>query len=211
MLRRSLFVFACLLLPMSAALADSLYVVNVDTSTLAATHGGIDFSFFQGPLNPVDPASVSILLFTTDGTLGSASTTPGVTGTLPGTVTIDNGESLTEYFSDVWFGATMRFFLEFSGPAVNSPSGFAGSGSTFVFSIFSDPDGTIPVLTTDSMNGYAVTVDLSPNGASTLTNYSNETTADLVPEPATLPLAAASLILLCLGLRRRARAGIRAL
>ncbi len=206
MLRQSLFVVGCLMLAASAVLAGPVYTVSVDTSALAGVHGGIDFSFIQGPIMPVDAASVSILQFTSGGTLGSLSTIGDVSGSLPGAVTLNNTSGLNDYFSDLWFGSQIGFVLVFSGPAVDSPSGFAGSGSSFAFSIFSDAAGTIPTLTTDSANGYALIIDVNPDGSTAVTNYSNQATV-ATPEPAGLLFGAAPLALLGSWWIRRRRLG----
>jgi hypothetical protein len=210
MVCRFLLVTGCLLLAASAGFANVVYTVGVDTSALAGTHGGIDFNFVQGPLTPVDVAWVSILGFTTDGTLGTPATIGDVAGALPGAVTLNNTIGLNDYFSDFWFGSSMWFAVDFSGPAVESPSGFAASGSSFAFSMFSDEEGTIPALTSDSLNGYALVIDVNLDGTGTLTNYSSETTAGLVPEPGTLPLVGAVLVLLWIRWSRRARISPRA-
>jgi hypothetical protein len=209
MLRKSLLGIGCLLLAASAASAGVICYVTVDTSSLASTNGAIDFNFDPGPL-VTQAASVDIVGFSSDGTPGTASTIGDVTGVLPSTVTINNTNALNDYFTDFSFGNTLSFRVDFYGPAVDSPDGVSTSGSSFAFSMFSDAAGTVPVLTTDSLNGYALTVDLNPDGTTALTKYSNETTADLVtPEPFTLPLVGAPLILLATWWNRRARIGRR--
>ena len=209
MLRKSLLSIGCLLLAASAASAGVICYVTVDTSSLAGTNGAIDFNFNPGPLI-TQAASVDIVNFSSDGTPGTASTIGDVTGVLPSTITINNTNALNDYFTDFLFGNTLSFRVDFYGPAVDSPDGVSTSGSSFAFSMFSDAAGTVPALTTDSLNGYALTVDLNPDGTTALTKYSNETTADLVtPEPATLPLAGATLILFATWWNRRARIGRR--
>ena len=207
MLPRSLLGIGCLLLAASAASAGVICYVTVDTSSLAGTNGAIDFNFNPGPL-VTQPVSVDIVNYSSDGTPGTASTIGDVSGVLPLTVTIRNTNPLNDYFTDFVFGDTLSFQLNFYGPAVDSRDGVSTSGSAFAFGLFSDAAGTLPALTTDSLNGYALTVDLNPDGSATLTNYSNQTTADLVtPEPAALSLAGVPLILLAAWRNRRARIG----
>jgi hypothetical protein len=209
MLRKSWLGIGYFLFAAATASAGPFYLVNVDTSSLAGTHGAIDFNFVQGGMF-TQAASVDIVNFSSDGTQGTPSTIGDVSGTLPSTVTIDNTAGLNDYFTDFLFGNTLSFRLVFYGPAVDTPDGFATSGSSFAFSLFSDAAGTAPALTNDSVNGYAFTTDVNLDGSTTLTNYSNETTADLVtPEPFTLPLVGAPLILLATWWNRRTRIGRR--
>lgn len=83
-----------------------------------------------------------------------------------------------------------------------------GSGSTFAFSFY-DAAGTTP-LKSSNVDGFLFTIDLSNTGVATLQNFatggatvSATTSSSSVPEPATLLLAPASLMLLAF-LRRRA-------
>ena len=48
--------------------------------------------------------------------------------------------------------------------ALSTPDGVSTSGSAFAFSMFSDPAGTIPALTTDTTDGFALTVGVNLDG-----------------------------------------------
>jgi len=132
---------------------------------------------------------LQILNFTSDGTLaGSPSITGDVSGTLPGTLTFDNGTALNDYFEGFTFGNVLSFDMSFYGPALSSPDGTSTSGSAFAFSMFSDPDGMTPALTSDDVNAIALTVNVNLDGSTTLTNFSSETSVEpagvsAVPEP----------------------------
>ena len=59
--------------------------------------------------------------------------------------------------------------------------------------MFSDADGTVPALTSDTTDGFAVTIDVNLDGTTTVTNYSPQAgvtplDATTVPEPSTLKL-----------------------
>src|ERR1035441_9156374 len=173
----------------SVASADIMYQVTVDTSAISGTAGSLDLQFNPGPLVS-QSAFLQILSFASNGTLaGSPQLTGDVNGTLPGTLTFDNGTGLNDYFEGFTFGSNLLFDVKLYGPAVNSPDGLSTSGSTFAFSMFCDAAGTIPALTTDTTNGFAFTVDVNLDGTTTMTNYSSQTTVAPVtssgtPEPA---------------------------
>jgi hypothetical protein len=61
--------------------------------------------------------------------------------------------------------------------------------------MFSDAAGTVPVLTSDTTNGFAVTLDTNLDGSATLNDYSSETSASAVPEPSSLSLVGLALVL----------------
>jgi|SRR5947209_345809 len=82
------------------------------------------------------------------------------------------------------FNAVRRFRSNLSlfGPALDSPDGVSTSGSTFAFSLFSDPLGTVPVLTSDTVNGFGYVVDVNLDGTTTVTNFLRG--SSVAPEPA---------------------------
>jgi hypothetical protein len=169
--------FAVLLLCFAgSAWADTTYDVTVDTSSIAGTTGSLDFNFNPGPL-VTQSASLQILSFASDGTLvGNPTLTGNVSGTLPATVTFDNGTPFNDYFTGFKYGSTLVFRVTLYGPAISSPDNSSTSGSTFAFSMFADAAGSKPVLTTDTTNGFALTVDVNLDGTTTVTNFSNQTT-----------------------------------
>jgi hypothetical protein len=74
--------------------------------------------------------------------------------------------------------------------------------------MFSDPAGTVPVLTSDMIDGFAFTVDMNLDGSTTVTNYSAQTgvspQTSAVPEPGSLVLLGIGMTLL-LGVSRLRR------
>jgi hypothetical protein len=181
------------------SLADAspiVYSVTVNSSSIAGTVGSLDLNFNPGPL-ATQFAALQILDFTSDGTLSGNCPcgTGDVNGQLPSTVTFDNGSGFNDYFDDFTFGTTISFDVSFYGPALSAPDGVSTSGSTFAFSMFSDSAGSIPTLTTDAADGFALTVGVNLDGTTTVTNFSSETvvtslaTVSAVPEPNTLQLA----------------------
>jgi len=182
-----------------ASAAPITYDVTVDSSSISSTSGSFDFQFNPGPL-VTQSASLQILNFTSDGSLAGGPTLTGdVTGALPATLTFDNGTAFNDYFEGFTFGSTLSFQVSLFGPALSSPDGTSTSGSTFAFSMFSDAAGTMPVLTSDTVNGFAFTINVNLDGTTTVTNSSAQTTVvpatgpPAVPEPGTLPLMAAGI------------------
>jgi hypothetical protein len=195
-----------------SAKADQItYNVTVDTSSVFGTAGSLDFNFNPGLL-VTQPASLQILNFTSDGTLGDCALnvqgycpTGDVSGTLPSALTFDNGSPLNDYFDSFTYGNTLSFAVSFFGPALTAPDGVSTSGSTFAFSMFSDAAGTVPTLTTDTVNGFAFTTNVNLDGTTTPATPSAETTVTSTPEPGTVGLMAIGCSLLCAAaVRRRA-------
>src|SRR5215831_13817686 len=133
--------FGCILLACHIGVATAnpiTYSVFVNTSSIAGTTGSLDFNFNPGPLS-AQSASVQILNFTGDGTLGGNPSPIGdVDGVLPAVLTFDNATAFNDYFQTFTFGATLSFDVSLFGPALSTPDGTSTSGSTFAFSMFSD-------------------------------------------------------------------------
>jgi hypothetical protein len=198
-MRAGLFCFvASLLLAAPAAIAGPIeYAVTVNTSSISGTAGSLDFNFDPG-FQVTQPASLQILNFTSNGTLAGACPcgTGDVSGQLPGTLTFDNGTGFNDYFDDFTFGTTISFDVSLYGPALSAPGG-ASSGSVFAFSMFSDAAGTIPVLTTDTIDGFAATVNVNLDGTTTASDLSRQTSIAVVTaEPGSLVLLGTGMAML---------------
>jgi len=156
------------------------YTVTVNTASVSGDTGSLDFNFNPGPL-VTQAANLQILNFSTDGTPNGAPVLTGdVSGAIPSALTFDNGTTFNDYFQGFTYASVLSFNVSISGPAVTNPDGVSTSGSTFAFSMFSDPAGTIPALTSDTVEGFAYIVNINLDGTTTATSFLRTTN---VPEP----------------------------
>ena len=192
----------------AASAGEITYQVTVNTSSVAGTTGSFDFQFNPGPLI-TQAASLDILAFGGNGSLvGAPMLTGSVVGALPGTLTFQNSTAFNDYFQGFTYGSSLIFDVHLYGPALTSPNGTATSGSTFAFSMFGDPAGTMPVLTTDTTDGFAFLINVNLDGTTTVINYSLETTVvpAPVPEPNALGVMLAGMAIAVVTLRIGRRA-----
>lgn len=179
------------------AWGSTVYAVSIDASSLAAnTSGFIDLAFNGG-----FPATAAVSGFSNAGgslNAGSITTQGTVTGTLPGTVTLDNGN--TDYDEGLVLGPIINFLLTLNG----TPSG--NTGDVFTLSFFNSTfDGAL--LTGNLNDFWLVQIQLDTRGGITPTAYANPSggasfaTVTALPEPGTFALVGLALV----GLWRRAR------
>jgi hypothetical protein len=186
----------CLLVLVAPGIASAnTYHIDANTSSLAGTTGSLDLSFNPGPL-VTQSASVDILNVVTDGAIsGSATLTGDVTGSFPAsTLSFDNGTGFNDYFTAFTFGNSLAFDVDLFGPAISAPDGISTSGSSFALSIFSDPAGTLPALTTNTTDGFAYTVSINLDGTTTATDYLVTSSSSPIPEPPGWVLAMTGLL-----------------
>jgi hypothetical protein len=191
---RSLFFF----LFASLASASTIYQISVDTTSVSGNAGSIYMQFNPGP-GTVAPATASILNFgLTGGTLAAAPDPPngGVSGTLPGTVTMANSSALNDYFHTLTYGAQLLFQLEVSA----TPAGGETGGNVFNLFLLNG-DGTANVFSSSNVDGVLVGIDLAVDGTPSLSNFNSDVVSAAVvptgeiPEPATCWLAGGALVL----------------
>jgi hypothetical protein len=189
------------ILAASAILAEPItYRVTVNTGAISGTSGFLDFDFAPG--SDSQSAFVTISDFSPGGSLtGLPQVNGGVSGSLPGTLTIHDSTQFNDYFQGFNFGPSSTFLLSFSGPALTSPNHTSTSGSTFGFGMF-DRMGTNPLLTTDP-NGNAFTVEVNLDGTTTTSAFSSAATLQQsTPEPSELVALALCLAAIALTHRR---------
>jgi PEP-CTERM motif len=196
------------LLSAAAVIANGaeFVTVTVDTHTLNATTGSIDFQFNPSPSGS-QAATVQIGNFSGATYLNGTQFDQGAVtgGPLPSSISITNsstGVGINEDFEDIKFGNSLKFLLSFSGPAVTSPNG-SSFASEFFLSMFSDAAGTIPVLTTNP-NGILATVSINPDTGLLSTNAVSSAVS-FAPEPGSLTLLGGGLLAVAAWARRRHR------
>ena len=184
---------ALLLVATSGLLATTFtYNVAVNTSSLSATAGNIDFQFNPGDATS-DLATAVISNFTISGP-GSLSGVPmyfgDSSGVLPSSLKVANTFNDNEALQALTFGTALAFRVTIT----ETLTGTADAGSVFNFSVF-QPDGFTPLLTTDP-NGVLASINLNTLGGSATSTTAAGATVTAAPEPGTiLPFSAGFLIL----------------
>ena len=171
------------------------YNVAVNTSSLSATAGTIDFQFNPGDVTS-DLANAIISNFTITGP-GSLSGAPmyfgDSSGVLPSSLRVSNTFNDNEALQALTFGTSLAFRVTIN----ETLTGTAAAGSVFNFSVFQS-DGFTPLLTTDP-NGVLASINLNTVGASASSTTSAAATVTAAPEPATIMLFGAGLLILAIG------------
>ncbi len=189
--------------------AGLVFNISVDTASLSGQTGFLDLEFNPGDSSAL-AATATVTLFQTSGGILAqpAFLTGDAAGSLPGTLTFDNGTAFNDAFQGFTYGNGFGFTLTLSGPAVDNPGGT--TGSAFALSLYG-ADGITPLLTTDP-NGSVATIDLNADGTTSVYTFPQSptdntpaatvTSASAVPEPSTsvlvlIAVSCAGLINLC--------------
>jgi hypothetical protein len=178
------------------ACADLVFQVSANTTAIQGTVGSFDLEFNPGGIGTL-AATATISNFSTNGTALSLNATDGnVSGTLlPGPLTINNTQGLNDLLENITFGTSIVFELTLSGPGVTSPNSNL-PGSSFGLSLYDS--NFDPLLTTDPA-GTVLTLNLNPNGSTSVENFPSDSSggtpvanaslqATATPEPASILL-----------------------
>ena len=127
--------------------AQTLYNVNINTTGLNGTGGGLAFDLISG--DSATPNNTALITgFATDGTLvaGGNTSTGAASGNLPGTVTLHDS-AFSESFRGETFGKNLSYTLSLT-------NNFVGPGAPDEFSFFlTNPTNTGTVVTTSDPTG----------------------------------------------------------
>lgn len=177
--------------------------ITVDTSGLSGSAAQIALDFIGGP----SPANtVTISNFFTDGLLGVQTPTGGATGSLPGTVTLNDGSS---FFNEQLAAITLGNYFSFQVDTTNlgpTTASFPDEFSLFLY------DGSFnSLITTSDPTGANAIVTIDLTGGTTTSNTIYTSAATLgspapaaVPEPASIVLFGTFAAMILIVQRRRA-------
>lgn len=201
-LRQGLLAAACLgLLSLGNPAQAAVYQVSIDTSTLFGVSGQLVFDLIDGGL----PANfVTISGFSSDGTLGSSTSTGDVSGSLGSILTLgDTDPLLNEYSVNITLGNSLSFTFDSSN---NPPAGPDSSPDGFSFSLL-DGQGASLTTTADPSGLNALLVQEFNSASPELIPYSGSSPSvpvavTAVPIPAALILFGSGMLLV--GRRLRA-------
>lgn len=192
--RLCILVFTLVSGAVQAAWALSVFDVAIDTAALTGTPAQLAFDLTSSDLATND---ATITGFTTDGSLGTASTTDGpVTGALPGTTTIADTALFNELLQDLTLGNTIAFTLTLTE---NRTGG--GLPDQFALFLLDAASGMSLVSTSDPTGANALfAVDITGAACGDLQVFSSTsrvtatTCVAAVPEPHTLLLVTTGLV-----------------
>jgi hypothetical protein len=166
----------------------STYQVSVDTSTLNGSAASLAFDLTDSDVG-VD-TTVVITSFATDGTLGSAVVTGGVSGSLPGTVTLTDLDFLNSLEQGITLGDALSFTLEMT---TASSGGVPDAFSFFILT----PSGSASLVGTD-LAGDALLIleaDGSPGGSLSAASGTEPSVPVAATPAVAVPFPAALLLL----------------
>lgn len=188
-----------------SCLAQTAYAapitVVIDTSAIAGTSAQLAFDFLDGggPSN-----SIEIVGFSTDGTLGASSSIGGVTGTLPGPVTLTDTDFFNELLTAFVVGTTLSFTFESTGlggdPADQFSVFLLNETATAPLFATTDPTGANALLAFDVFDENGTLWLFSAIGGEVTVTTPSSTP---VPEPGTLVLTALGAALMRASRRRK--------
>ncbi len=135
---------------------------------------------------------MDIFDFQSDGTLAGSpyNFSDPIPAVLPGNTLTFHNDVNNDYFDGFTFGTYIHFGVRFYGPALTSPDG-SPYGTSFLFTVYSDPDGANPALGT-GVNQAAFSAEIFGDGTvSTVQSDFVTLSGAGTPEPGGMALMAA--------------------
>jgi len=153
------------------ARAGLIFEIAANTTAIQGVSGSFDLEYNPGGVGTL-AATATITNFLTDGTGLSLNTTDGdVSGSLlPGPLTINNTFALNDFLENITFGTNIDFTVTLSGPGVSSPDSTL-PGSSFGFTLY---DSSFNSLLTIDPAGTVVTINLNPDGSTTVSTFPSD-------------------------------------
>lgn len=145
----------CLAASQSTAAPAVIYKFRVDTTSVQGQNADLDLQFNPSSFAGDPLAYLSLQDFRTDGTLfpavndGFTGSSGDVSGSLPGTLSFDNGETqnpanlFNDYCENITFGSNITFTVIVTGPALANVTNVADS---FVVDFFNATNSNAPYL-----------------------------------------------------------------
>jgi hypothetical protein len=178
-MKKHLILTGALVLLISAICRATTYDITVNTTPISGQSGFVVFDFVAG--SPAQKNTATVQGFTTNATLGSATPSGSVSGSLvPGPLTLSDTQFLNEWEQGVTtFGSTMHFKLSVT---TNAPGGIPDE-----FSFYLLDKNQLPFTTTDPSGADALmAVDLN-NSNPALQVYSSSFASVVTPTPTATP------------------------
>src|SRR5579883_875140 len=174
-MNKHLIATAILVLVVSTICRAATFDVTVNTTPIKGETGFAVFDFVAG--SPPAKNTAQIQGFTSDATLGSATPSGGVTGTLtPGPLSFTDTSFLNEWEQGLTFGSTMHFKLSVT-------TNFVSGGIPDSFSFYLLDKNQLPFATSDPTGADAlVALDLSSSNPA-LQVYTSSFASIMVPTP----------------------------
>ena len=169
-----------------------IWQVDIDTTAISGIDGYLDLQFNPGGAD-AQPLQVQISKFSSDATLGSAMIDGVVSGSLLGTLILNNTAPLNSWLQGMVFGSHIAFTLDMA----ETPK--TGSGSSFATLLW---DANFNPLLAAAGGIEALRIDLTPTLEPGLV-ASSSVQASAVPEPNMMSLMGLGLGLLGLAAVRR--------
>ncbi len=162
--------------------ADAIYTVTIGTSPISGTNGFLAFDLTGGI--PFQNNTATVTSFSSDATLGVASTSGDVTGSLkPGPLTLKADQFFNEWLQPVKFGTSATFVLD-----VTAAFALGSTPDSFAFFLLDPTQNPLPTSDPSGANS-VFAIDLTGAGPQvfTSTNPASQFTATVTPFTAGTP------------------------